>query len=249
MSNFSSFPSPPFPAHAPVFSRVSIDVNIWLREAAKAEALDRGEPWPFDPPEELEPDPAPAPAPVQRKRMAVTGDAPRKRAKPAAQPRQLVSMYETGGTANLTPPQKAQLAQYIQQQMAYAGLTTLTLAQQTTLEQQYLRLLSDHIQQQRAWQLQQQQQQQQAYAHAYAQSQASAAQSAKAKPIAPPEPKTEFVCVLCPDLTPEGLIQVGEAGTKSRKKAHRLCVSVRELESPGSTANKRRLSSAGHVHA
>ncbi|GAA5913481.1 uncharacterized protein JCM6883_004402 [Sporobolomyces salmoneus] len=189
---------------------VSIDVNIWLKEAAKAEALDRGESWPYDPPEEPEPVAITVSAPVQRKRMAATGDAPpRKRAKPAATPRQFDSMYETGGTANLTPPQKAQLAQYIQQQMAFAGLTTLSLAQQTTLEQQYLRLLADHIQQQRVYQLQVQQQ--------------APASKAKATPP-PPPPKPDFVCALCPDLNTEGLVDIGENGVKSKKKAHRLCV-------------------------
>ncbi|GAA5978643.1 hypothetical protein JCM5350_002464 [Sporobolomyces pararoseus] len=201
---------------------VSIDVNIWLREAAKAEALDRGEPWPFDPPEE-EPlvnasssTGATAAAPAQRKRMAATSDAPpRKRSRPAAQ--SAVSMYETGGTANLTPPQKAQLAEYMRQQAAFAGLTTLTLAQQATLEQQYLRLLSEHIQQQRAIQLQYQQQQQQVQGQ-----QKSRTVVAKAK--AAPPPKPDFVCALCPDLNSEGLVSIGEAGSKSKKRAHRLCV-------------------------
>ncbi|GAA6010537.1 hypothetical protein JCM11491_006986 [Sporobolomyces phaffii] len=201
---------------------VSIDVNIWLREAAKAEALDRGEPWPFDPPE---PDPvtlgsAPGTAvpPVQRKRMASTSDAPpRKRSKPVAQ--HMGSMYETGGTANLTPPQKAQLAEYIRQQMQYAGLTTLTLAQQSTLEQQYLRLLADHIQQQRILQ-QQYQQQYQLQASA-----SSKAKIAPKPPAPPPPPKPAFVCALCPDLNEEGLVEIGEVGAKKSKlRAHRLCV-------------------------
>jgi hypothetical protein len=149
--------------------------------------------------------------------MAATGDAPpRKRAKPAAQTSS-VSMYETGGTASLTPPQKAQLAEYIQQQAAYAGLTSLTLAQQSTLEQQYLRLLSDHIQQQRALQLQYQQQQQQ-------QAQAKArAVAAKVKPA--PPPKQDFPCALCPDTNSEGLVPIGETSSKVKKQAHRLCVS------------------------
>ncbi|GAA5931991.1 uncharacterized protein JCM15063_001094 [Sporobolomyces koalae] len=189
---------------------VSIDVNIWLREAARAEAIAKGEPWPYDPPEV---DSYPEAPPPQRKRMVSTSDAaPRKRPKPAAQ--SLLSMYETGGTANLTAPQKAQLAQYMQQSAMAAGLTSLTLAQQATLEQQYLRLLAEHHQQQ----LQQRQQMKLA---AKAQTSASSTLAP-----APAPPKPDFVCALCPDLNTEGLVAIGEVGVKPKKQqqAHRLCV-------------------------
>lgn len=52
-----------------------------------------------------------------------------------------------------------------------------------------------------------------------------------AAPTAPPPPpppaKREFVCALCPDMSTEGLVAIGEAGAKSSKKrmdAHRVCV-------------------------
>ena len=40
--------------------------------------------------------------------------------------------------------------------------------------------------------------------------------------------KTEsFVCALCPDMSSEGLVRIGEPGVRSRKAlaAHRVCVS------------------------
>ncbi|GAA5869887.1 hypothetical protein JCM16303_001831 [Sporobolomyces ruberrimus] len=205
---------------------VSIDVNIWLKEAAKAEALDRGEAWPYDPPEPgvvstvSTSTSSTGTAPVQRKRMASTSDAPpRKRTKPAPPPP--IAMYETQGTASLTHPQRAQLALYIQQQAQFAGLTSITLAQQTTLEQQYLRLLAQHLEQQRALHQQQQQPQQ-------VQPQVAPPKPKQATTIAvaPSPPKPEFVCALCPDLNTEGLVAIGEAEGKSKKKlqAHRICV-------------------------
>lgn len=38
-----------------------------------------------------------------------------------------------------------------------------------------------------------------------------------------------FVCALCPDMSTDGLVRIGEPGVKSRKdiSAHRVCVSVR----------------------
>lgn len=132
-------------------------------------------------------------------------------------------MYETQGTASLTHPQRAQLALYIQQQAQFAGLTSITLAQQTTLEQQYLRLLAQHLEQQRALHQQQQQPQQ-------VQPQVAPPKPKQATPIAvaPSPPKPEFVCALCPDLNTEGLVAIGEAEGKSKKKlqAHRICASI-----------------------
>ncbi|GAA5854045.1 hypothetical protein JCM5353_003748, partial [Sporobolomyces roseus] len=206
---------------------VSIDVNIWLKEAAKAEALERGEIWPYDSGAEEEPlVPAPnscttaavAPPPVQRKRMASTaeGGAPRKRAKPTVSQsaQSSATMYDMGISMNLNAQQKAQLAQYISQQAMAAGLTTLTPPQQYQLEQQYMRLLTAHLQQQQQLRLQQQQE-----AKLAAKTQAAAPQPA------PAPQKVDFVCALCPELSTEGLVAIGEAGVKSSKKqmAHRLC--------------------------
>lgn len=38
-----------------------------------------------------------------------------------------------------------------------------------------------------------------------------------------------FVCALCPDMSTDGLVRIGEPGVKSRKNisAHRVCVSFR----------------------
>jgi len=202
-----------------------------LKEAAKAEALERGESWPYDSAEEEEPlapaatsstTAAVAPPPVQRKRMASTaeGGAPRKRAKPmvSQSAQSSATMYDMGISMNLNAQQKAQLAQYISQQAMAAGLTTLTPPQQYQLEQQYMRLLTAHLQQQQQLRLQQQQEAKLA----------AKTQAATAPQPAPAPQKIDFVCALCPDLSTEGLVAIGEAGVKSSKKqmAHRLCVSL-----------------------
>ncbi|GAA6063528.1 hypothetical protein JCM10212_006701 [Sporobolomyces blumeae] len=203
---------------------VSINVNVWLKEAAKAEALTRGEPWPFSEDEDgatPKPDPAPTTVSpvVQKKRMAPGSEGPpatKKRAKSASSSTSAgtvsapMALYDMGTGTNLSTQQRMQLTLFIQQQAAASGLTSLTPAQQYTLEQQYLRLLA-------------QSQHQQHVARPAPPSSTHSVASASTAP--PPKPKPEFVCALCPDMSDEGLVEVGEAGKPRKKlKAHRLCV-------------------------
>ncbi|GAA5970325.1 hypothetical protein JCM11641_001664 [Rhodosporidiobolus odoratus] len=99
---------------------VNIDVTTWLCEAAKAEALAKGEPWPYD--DELEfdalSDPDPAPAPQQKKRMALAASsaAPAAKKPRPSQPRQQPQQYNPQPIQleALTPEGKQQLTALLQ---------------------------------------------------------------------------------------------------------------------------------------
>ncbi|GAA5968528.1 hypothetical protein JCM21900_006633 [Sporobolomyces salmonicolor] len=185
---------------------VSIDVNVWLKEAAKAEARARGEPWPYDDissEDDLAPS-LPTPTIQQHKRMASvastsTVDHPRKKLKSASSASGVPSMsfLDVLGS-NLNPQAKADLARLFQQQQAAAAASAASSSaySQQGVYQQYA--LPQHHQQQQQRKIAQ----------------------------APQPPKEEFVCALCPDMSEDGLVRIGEPGVKSKKRleAHRVCV-------------------------
>ncbi|GAA5908962.1 hypothetical protein JCM5296_006834 [Sporobolomyces johnsonii] len=190
---------------------VSIDVNIWLKQAAKAEAQARGEPWPYDdlPSED---DLAPSistPTVQQHKRMASvanpsTVDHPRKKPKSTSSAPGVPSMsfLDVLGS-NLNPQAKADLARLFQQQQAAAAASASS---------------SSAYSQQGVYQQYPPPQQQQYRPHPQ--------QQQKIAQAPPQPPKEEFVCALCPDMSEEGLVRIGEPGVKSKKRleAHRVCV-------------------------
>ncbi|GAA6019759.1 hypothetical protein JCM10207_009254 [Rhodosporidiobolus poonsookiae] len=237
---------------------VNIDVSIWLREAAKAEALAKGEPWPYDDLDAYSSPPPEKPLAQPKKRMAMvtTGDAPRPAKKPkasaAAAANHTTGLTTAQGIPILSDGQKQHLAQLLQTHQGqlppalqylsayfpqlYPHLYPPELstpvappppAPPAREENPYGR--SSFVYQSQAVQSKPARAPSSvASTPAPTPAPAPAAGPVKAAPTPPPAKKA-FVCALCPDLSEEGLVRVGEPGGKGSRKgeglrAHRLCV-------------------------
>ncbi|GAA5828560.1 hypothetical protein JCM11251_000850 [Rhodosporidiobolus azoricus] len=208
---------------------VNIDVNTWLREAAKAEALSKGEPWPYD---DAPPTPPPASDAAPKKRMApVSSSNPSAPKKPKpAPPRNQQPQF------HLAPEARAQLLALLQQ---HGGVLPPHL--------EYLNAYVPYLYAPAPPQLPAPKNPYAKSSYVYGSSgPASAGGAAKPRPpqasfqsgtpaAGSPAPvqqqpkKKNFVCVLCPDESEEGLVRVGEpgaakAGGKAELRAHRVCV-------------------------
>ncbi|GAA6035462.1 hypothetical protein JCM8097_000266 [Rhodosporidiobolus ruineniae] len=239
---------------------VNIDVNIWLREAAKAEALSKGEPWPYD--DDLPSSYAAAAAPpaaAGKKRMAIASSsapAPKKPkpAPPAQQQPQFVLAPEARAQlaallqqhGGILPPQLEYLNPYIPYLYAPypsappAGPAPQSMAyrQQQAQENPYARssYVYSSTAQSGAGQARPPQPRAPSMAKSASSSGAARPSPAPAAIAAPPPapaapPAPAFVCALCPDLSEDGLVRVGEPGAGGGKKAreaalraHRVCV-------------------------
>lgn len=249
-------------AHTVRTRRVSIDVNVWLRQAAKEEHLKRGDPWPYDELEEQallaqieaeeraekeRAEAAAAAAAAARKRASTGADGqPRKKPRPA--PTHLTPLQQRGLCLTPADPgatgpsvvtmtilealQSVDILAHIRQQLAL--LVQRSNGQYTHNSHIRLQVVphpAPHLIAPPAPPPQPRSNPYGASAFHYPQqgvqpkpANSSAASTASAPPSAPPKP--DFPCALCPDLSTEGLVPVGEPGVKNKKKleAHRLCV-------------------------
>ncbi|BGP04024.1 hypothetical protein NBRC10513v2_007764 [Rhodotorula toruloides] len=242
---------------------VSIDVNIWLRQAAKEEHLRRGDPWPYDELEEqallaqIEAEEraekeriaaaAAAAAAAARKRASTAADGqPRKKPRPATThltPLQQRSLCLTPADPGAVGPsvvtmtilealQSVDILPHIRQQLAL--LVQRSNGQYTHSSHIRLQVVphpAPHLIAPPAPPPQPRSNPYGSSAYHYPQqavqpkpANSSAASTASAPPAPPPKP--DFPCALCPDLSTEGLVRVGEPGMKNKKKleAHRICV-------------------------
>ena len=269
-------PRPMYDTHAPSSSSrnsVSIDVNIWLRQAAREEALARGEPWPYD---ELEEKAAlAAEEEAERERQAKV-DA-KKRAADAAS---LPSSSQPRKKAKATPAYPAYVTPLQRQHLiltpAMPGVHASSIVTMTLYEAMQSPDILDIVKQQLSQLLQHPSGQwgvhsqirlqairnplprpawldmpppppaapanpySNAAFHYYPPGSGAAASSSgsghaqhssaaarSATPQVPPSPpQPEWPCALCPDMSKDGLVRVGEPGQKSKKnlQAHRICV-------------------------
>ncbi|GAA5890494.1 hypothetical protein JCM6882_002939 [Rhodosporidiobolus microsporus] len=231
---------------------VNIDVNIWLREAAKAEALSKGEPWPYD-----DPPPAPAPSEPQKKRMAPPSSAPApKKPKPAPSSSHGYNAHAHANAAphnphpsfHLAPEARAQLVALLQQHggvlpphLDYLNAYVPYLYAPPPPQPQNPYAKSSFVYGSAAAGASS------SHSHSRPKPSSSGAStpappsasaaptpppSAAAAPKPPPPPKPAFVCALCPDLSTEGLVRVAEPGQQGQQqgkngkgvRAHRVCV-------------------------
>ncbi|GAA5822529.1 hypothetical protein JCM3770_003566 [Rhodotorula araucariae] len=254
---------------------VNIDVTTWLRQAAKDEHLDRGDPWPYDELEEQallalieaedraeaerEKAAAAAAAALARKRAstsAASSDRPAKKTKqaayqvpmvlmpavpgvPPAGPLYTLSILQALQSNDVLPEIKGQLAQLIQHPSGTWRLETPVRFQvvphpnpppppppvpRTKPEPNPYSTQAFHYPKQVV--------QTKPLGAASSASSVSAptmhrfpAPTAVGAPAPPPKP--DFACALCPDMSTEGLVMIGEPGVRSTKKrmdAHRVCV-------------------------
>ncbi|BGP20839.1 hypothetical protein JCM10213_008125 [Rhodosporidiobolus nylandii] len=220
---------------------VNIDVNIWLKEAAKAEALAKGEPWPYDDVPSSDGIDA-APPPVQKKRMAIASgwSAPKKH-KPAPRPQQQPAVQQpiiltAEGLSQLSnllqhhqgvlPPHLKYLEEYIPQ--LYGIMPAPRPAPPPQQRSSSIPQPNPYARDQFVYQPQSvaskpARPSSQSHSH----SPAPAAAAPAPPPPAPKPKKPDFVCALCPDLSEEGLVAVGEPGVRrvpGGPRAHRVCV-------------------------
>ncbi|GAA5877570.1 hypothetical protein JCM3774_006121 [Rhodotorula dairenensis] len=249
---------------------VSIDVNIWLRQAAKEEALARGEPWPYD---QLDEQAALALEEEAERQRQAKLDVKKRAAEAAslstsAPPRKKAKPTPTNYPPYLTPLQRQHLILTPAMPGVHASsIVTMTLYEAIqspdildVVKQQLTQLLQHPSGQ---WGVHSQIRLQaipnplprpayldmpppvapsnpysNAAFHYYPSGPgAAAAPSASSStvgharsatpqgpPPAPPQP--EWPCALCPDMSRDGLVRIGEPGQKSKKRleAHRICV-------------------------
>ncbi|GAA5863810.1 hypothetical protein JCM8547_006072 [Rhodosporidiobolus lusitaniae] len=220
---------------------VNIDVNIWLKEAAKAEALAKGEPWPYDEPEPPSSDPTVPSTSGGKKRMALTSGSTPAPKKPKAAPRaqqqpQQQQQYFLAPEARSTllallqqhngilPPQLEYLNPYIPYLYAPAPATRQHQpVPRSTIPQPNPYSAQAFVygnQNQRAAPKPPRSNSSTFLPKASSSSSSllgkpSPAPAAAAKPAPPPPPapkKVAFKCALCPDMAEEGLVKIGEPG-------------------------------------